>query len=144
MRTSERRILLFTAIAVASSTNCSDLQGTDQRLVSTARVTVAGTAPVPLRLITSTDFTVARDPDGNVIVSYNRADSATITLPYDRDYSFGQARTDRFAVKIASTDTASTATFELRVFLDGEQDLRQGMTMKNSSYEYVFYRSIAP
>jgi hypothetical protein len=118
---------------------CSELLETEQHFISNGRVTVTGTAPVPLILITSSNFTATEDPlTGERTINFVTSDTTTLTLPFDRTYSFG--RTDRFLVKVANSDSTSTATVVLSVFLDGVEDLRQGLTMQNSSYQYLYYR----
>lgn len=89
-------------------------------------------------LITSNNFTATRASDGGLNVSYLLADTTRITLPFDQGYNFG--RTDRFVVKLANADRESTAQFDLRVLLDGEQWDRASGTMKDSSVELVFYQ----
>jgi hypothetical protein len=75
---------------------------------------------------------------GGLDVSYLLADTTEINLPYEQSYNFG--RTDRFVVKLANGDSESTATIDLRVFLDGEQWDRAQGNMKDSSIELVFYQ----
>jgi hypothetical protein len=118
---------------------CSSLLETEAHTIRNGRVTVTGTSPVPMLLITSTNFTATRAENGSLLVDYVAADTAVITLPFDRSYSFGQ--TDRFVVKLANSDSDTTADIEMRVFTDGSESYRQRATMKDSSLEFVFYQS---
>ncbi len=134
-------LLCAVAFAVLLS-GCSNLIESEQRLVKNARVTVSGTSPVPMLLITSTNFTATRNLEaGGLNVNYILADTAAITLPYDRSYSFGES--DRFVVKLVNGDRDSTASVEMRVYLDGEENYRQAAIMKDSSLEFVFYQPIS-
>ncbi len=133
--------LLCTAALAALLSGCSSLIESEQRLVKNARVTVSGTSPTPMRLITSTNFTATRNFEtGSLTVNYITADTVMITLPLDQSYSFGQS--DRFVVKLVNGDANSTASVDMRVYLDGEEKYRQGATMTNSSLEFVFYQPL--
>ena len=129
---------LGAAAAVALLTGCNSLLETETRFISSARVTIAGESPVPMILITSNNFTASPAQGGGLDVNYLLADTVEITLPFEQSYNFG--RTDRFVVKLANKDSESTATVDLRVFLDGEQWDRAQGTMKDSSVELVFYQ----
>jgi len=132
-----RNCLVFAGLAFAAG--CSNLLETQVQIIRNGRVTVTGTSPVPMLLITSTNFTATRADNGTLLVNYVTADTAVITLPYDRSYSFGE--TDRFVVKLANADEDTTADIELRVFADGAEKYRQRATMKDSSLEFVFYQT---
>src|SRR5262245_30306895 len=139
-RIRERRgpgIVVILAACMLALPGCDTIIDTNRASVTTGRVTVTGQSPVPMRLITSTDFNAFTDSQGGIFVELVRADTATTELPYDRSFQFGT--TDRFIARLRNADEASTASVEMRVYLDGTERYRQAATMTNSSIEFIFY-----
>jgi hypothetical protein len=93
-----------------------------------------------MTVVVSTNFTAIRDGFGNTVPTIILADTQrAITMPHDRTHSI-KGR-DRFLVRLMNSDTASTATIHMRVFLDDREVFNQRATMKDSYLESISYYS---
>lgn len=100
-------------------------------------VTVRGTSPVPLELITSSDFVLIFNGETGITRSdLIDSDTVSVTLPFDQVYDVSSL--ERFLVRLTNADSA-VASVQLQVFLDGllEYD-QQADVAEGGSLEYSF------
>lgn len=103
-----------------------------------ARIRVDGTAPGPLRLVVSTDFSQARDEEGQVYQVFHEADTLHIEPPYDQTVLLPEGN-----VVVELTNPADEpAEVRLRVDIDTDRDsydqtatMSEGGTLR---YTYTF------
>jgi hypothetical protein len=135
-------LALVAAVLGATSAACDGLLGTDQAaFAADARVLLSGTSPVPLLLVTSTNFTAEQDfVTGELITNLIVSDTITLATP-TLDQHFEILGADRFLVRLINPDLNETADIHLRVELDGRQVYNQRATMRDASLEYTaFYQ----
>lgn len=102
-----------------------------------ARVIVTGSSPVPLLLITSTQFVFDIDPaTGDRTARALVADTSTISLPVDRTYAFGNS--NRFLVRVANPDLDQTASVQVRLLIDGKEVFNDAATMRDAALQYTY------
>ena len=90
----------------------------DEGTPKTARVVITGPAGHPLRLVTTSDFDAVSSADGDSReVTVFSADTAAVSVPFDRTYGLGP-RT-RIYVVVGSDSTAAAAV-RVQVFIDNE------------------------
>jgi len=125
-------ILLFAA------GGCDALLSTDEDLAENAQVIITGTSVVPLRVIMSNQFLPVQDPgSAEVTVALLDADTVFLSPPIDQTYPMGPNL--RFFVRVTNPDSSSTADLNLRVLLDGKEEVYNvNVTLKDASIEYVF------
>ena len=127
---------------VASGTACDGLLGSDQAaFAADAHVLLSGTSPVPLLLITSTNFFATNDIEtGQVVTTLLLSDTVVLETPnVDRHFDIFGA--DRFLVRVVNPNAEETAEIHLVVELDGRQVYNQRAMMRDASLEYTaFYR----
>jgi hypothetical protein len=125
-----------------ASAACDGLLGSGEAaFAADARVLVSGTSPVPLLVITSTNFFSELDVGtGDRVTRLVLSDTLVLETPnLDRHYDIFGA--DRFLVRIVNPDAENTADILLQVELDGRQVYSQRATMRDASLEYTaFYR----
>jgi hypothetical protein len=109
---------------------------TDQSNPMEARVLVSGTSPVPLLLITSTNFVYTVDEGGSRVPVPLVADTVQISLPIDQVFPFGNS--DRFLVKVANPDVNQTAMIRLQLLVDGRKVFDDQASMRDASLQYSF------
>jgi hypothetical protein len=91
-----------------------------------------------MKIIVSTQFTAVRGSDGNLVATILQADTiSSVTFPHDRRHNI-KGR-DRFLVRLMNSDSESTATIQMRVFLDNNEVFNQRATMKDSYLESISY-----
>ncbi len=133
---SARRIVpIILCAALLGAGACSSGTSPDQK-PTTARIQVTGTAPAPLRLVTSTDF-YETIQDGAVVQVVRTADTTVIALPYDEVLPLSSLG----SVVVSLTNPApEPAQVELRVTLDsGQEPYRQAATLSlGGTLRYVF------
>jgi hypothetical protein len=131
------------ALLTAMGTGCDSLLGTDQAaFAAEARVLLEATSPVPLLLITSTNFAAGRDDDTGEIVTSLIASDTMVVSSADVDQTYDIFGANRFLVRVANPDDEETATIHLRVLLDGREVFNQRATMRDASLEYTaFHRN---
>lgn len=125
-------------ILTVATGGCDGLLDSSQDYAENAQVIVTGTSPVPMLLILSNRYTAVPDQSsGQVVVQIEQADTLELSLPIDRTYPLGDQF--RILVRLQNGDTASTASINMRVLLDGKDEVyNQSATMKNSQLEYRF------
>jgi hypothetical protein len=121
-----------------AAAGCSGLLDSSQNYAENAQIIVTGTSPVPMLLILSNRYTaIADQTTGNITVQIEQADTLELSLPIDRTYPLG----DQFRIlaRLQNADSTSTASINMRVLLDGKDEVyNQNATMKDSYLEYRF------
>jgi hypothetical protein len=121
---------------------CDSFLGTDQAaFAAEARVLLDGTSPVPVLLITSTNFLAQRDFEtGQIVTQLLAADTVVLTTSdFDVDETYDIFGADRFLVRVANPDDDETASIHLRVMLDDREVFNQRATMRDASLEYTAF-----
>jgi len=136
--TSRHAVLTALVILTVAAAGCDGLLDSNQEYAENAQVIVTGTSPVPMILILSNRYTAVPDPTtGQVVVQVERADTFALSLPIDRIYPLGDQF--RILVRLQNADSTSTANINMRVLLDGRNEVyNQNATMKDSYLEYRF------
>lgn len=131
---------LIVPTALIAVAGCDSLLGTDQAaFAAEARVLLDGTSPVPILLVTSTNFRAGIDDEtGEVVTDLIAADTVVLTT-IDVDETYDIFGADRFLVRVANPDENETATIHLRVLLDGREVYNQHATMRDASLEYTAF-----
>ncbi len=117
--------------------SCSSVLDSTQDYADSATIEVTGTSPVPLLLVSSTNWVyVTSQETGALIVSTTTADTVSLQLPINRTISI----TDRYRVffQVINRDTTQTASIRMRVLLDSKLVFDQAATMRDASLEYSF------
>jgi len=127
---------LLLAMALAG---CSSILDSSGIYPDEAKVTVSGSTPVPIRIITSNNFVGVWNPEAvKWDVTFNAADTAIVTtLPFNRTTPLRD--TGVFFVRVTNPDLDATASIDLRVQIDDNDAYRQEATLRDASIEYVFY-----
>ena len=137
-----RRPVLLVAILISSTSACDGILSNDQATYAReARVIVANETPLPLKLVTSTQFVTRNDPlTGAQELVLLRADTTAITATtFDRTFNIFGA--DRFFTRLINPDSARTATVQLRIQLDGREVYSQRATLRDAFLQYAnFYQ----
>ena len=106
------------ALFVFSSISACSLGTEESARPDRARVVVTVDSPNPLTLITSTDFFESIDDvSGQILTSFNQSDTVLIASSFDETFQLGSQSS--FIARLIETEN-TTATIEMRVFLDGE------------------------
>jgi hypothetical protein len=132
-------LLLAAAVSTAA---CDGLLGSDQAaFAADAHVLVTGTSPVPLLLVTSTNFISTLDIDtGLRVTTLILADTVVLETP-EHDHHYDIFGADRFLVRLVNPDEDETADIHFTVELDGRTVYNQRATMRDASLEYTaFYQ----
>jgi hypothetical protein len=135
-----RQVCLWSGLTILTAlcAGCDSLLGAHSAFADEARVLITGDTPVPMKIIVSTQFTAVRGLDGNLVPTILQADTiSAVTLPHDRRHVI-KGR-DRFLVRVMNSDAESTATIQMRVFLDQNEIFNQRATMKDSYLESISY-----
>jgi hypothetical protein len=130
------RAVLVSCVAAAG---CDALLQADYGFANDARVTVEGTSPVPLLLLTSTRYTTLYNAStGQWEASLVVADTQHLaTLPFDGSYDL--RRKDRFLVRLVNPDSAAEAVVHLQVRMDGRLVYTQRASMRDAALQYMTY-----
>jgi hypothetical protein len=124
--------ILLLPLALAA---CKGLLGTSDRNPREARVVVTGSSAVPLRLVTSTNFTATLNPEtGNYDVSFTTFDAQDLPLPIERTV---RLTTDRFIARLVNPSEEVEATVLMEVFFDGRLAYRQEATMRDALLDFI-------
>lgn len=134
------RLLLLAAVVMAlgASAGCSSILDTRRNLADEARILAEGTSPVPLTLITSTEYVGARDPATNeFVIDLIDSDTSQVTeLPLEERIPLDD--NGRIFVRLWNPDLDATASVRLRVYLDDELVYDVSADMRDAYLEYVF------
>lgn len=129
------RTLLLAAVGLGVS-GCGILDDQEPRR-ERANVVIQGTSPVPLSLITSSEFVIETDPEtfeqtAVLLVS----DTVEITPPFDDTYRIDAF--ERFLVRLVNADSA-VASIRMQVLVDGSLEYDQAADMsQGASLEFSF------
>ncbi len=136
--TAARTALALMAVAAVSASACAVSTGPHKRPTN-AHIVVEGTAPVPLELVISTDFTESVDPiTFQIVQHFNSADTFDIQLPHDHTVDLSALGDIVVRLKNPVVDVASV---RLRISLDNGQAYDQSATLSDGAelvYVYVY------
>jgi hypothetical protein len=122
------------AAALAFSSSCGILDSEEENLADSVQVLVTGDTSTPLLLVTSTAWDYQIDQQtGEQVLRLFAADTADLSLPFDRTYPFTQSY--RFLARVANTDTAQTATIRLRLVVGGNTVCDQTASLRDASFQ---------
>jgi hypothetical protein len=125
-------------LAVVAATACDSVLRSDERPVTNYLIEVTGTSPVPLSLITSTNFGAQRNTETNQVSVFPvTADTASLSLPYTRTVLFNGA--DRLFVRLHNRSVSETASIRLRVVIDGRERFNQAANMRDAFLDFTFF-----
>jgi len=125
-------------LAVVAATACDSVLRTDEKAVTSFLIEVTGTSPVPLSLVTSTNFGAQRNTETNQVSVFPvTADTTTLTLPYSRTLPFNGA--DRLFVRLHNRSLSETASIRLRVIIDGRERFNQAANMRDAFLDFTFF-----
>ena len=117
--------------------SCSSILDTSEDYADNAIVEVTGTSPVPLLLVSSTNWVYVTDPQtGESTVAMNDSDTVSLTLPINRSVAITNSYRIFFA--LINPDSTQTATVRMRVRLDDQLVYDQAATMRDASLEFSF------
>jgi hypothetical protein len=125
-------------VALFATSGCDSIVETDTRPVTNARLIISGTSPVPLLLVTSFNFGATRNVEtGELQVTLIRADTLTVSLPFDRTFPFSGA--DRLHVRLINPDVNATASVRMQLQVDARQVFNEQANMRDASLSYTFF-----
>ena len=102
----------------------------------TAKVVLEGGGGESFQLVTTNDFLVTADEDGeNREVYLNSADTAVVSAPFSKSYSLGSGV--RFYVKAISEEGLSQPV-TIKVFINGDQRFNSTSTLLDLALEFIF------
>lgn len=135
------QLTVATLLLVASSFSvpgCDSIVSTDAHVARAARVVITGTSPVPLELLTSTDFTAVKNPDtGETVYTLNTSSAETISVPFDRTFQLNGS--DRFFVRLTNADQNATAAVRMQVLVDGKSMYDVNATLKDAALKFSYF-----
>ena len=130
-----RRLAL--PILTLLATACSSVLDTTQDYADNAILEVTGTSPVPLHVLSSTNWVYVTNPDnGEQIVSTTSVDTVSLQLPINRVVPLTNSL--RIYFKVTNADVNQTATIRMRVLLDNKVMYDQAATMRDASLAFSF------
>lgn len=128
---------LALSILTILAASCSSVLDSTQDYADNAIIEVTGSSPVPLLLVSSTNFVYINNPENNTqTISTNTADTVSLQLPINRTVSI----TDRYRIyfSVINPDSTQTASIRMRVRLDDKLVYDQSATMRDASLEFSF------
>ena len=138
-----RPALALAAFVAVVATACSVSTGPHTRPTS-AHITIEGTAPSPLQLVISTDFTESQDPvTFEIVQHFNAADTIAVQPPLDRMVDLSEFGDIVVRLKNPVVEVASV---RLRISLDNGQGYDQTATLSDGGelvYIYTFTDPLA-
>src|SRR5262245_52027804 len=112
-----RRLALPILTLLASA--CSSVLDTTQDYADNAILEVTGTSPVPLQVVSSTNWVYVTNPDtGEQTVSTTSADTVSLQVPINRTVAI--TNSFRIYYKVTNPDLNQTASIRMRVLLDNK------------------------
>ena len=130
-----RRLALPILTLLASA--CSSVLDTTQDYADNAVLEVTGTSPVPLHVVSSTNWVYVINPDnGEQIVSTTSVDTVSLQLPINRLVPLTNSL--RIYFKVTNADINQTASIRMRVLLDNKVMYDQAATMRDASLSFSF------
>ena len=127
---------LGAGLMLACASACGILDDQEER-AQRAQVVVNGTSPVPLSLITSSEFVLETDPETLVTTAVLIvSDTAEFTPPFEDIYQIDQF--ERFLVRLVNPDSA-VASIRMQVLVDGSLEYDQSADVaEGGSLEFTF------
>ena len=130
-----RRLALPILTLLASA--CSQVLDTTQDYADNAILEVTGTSPVPLQVVTSTNWIYIINPEnGEQTVSTTSADTVTVQLPINRVVPLTNSL--RIYFKVTNADINQTASIRMRVLLDNKVMFDQAANMRDAGLGFSF------
>ena len=129
--------LLLLLLLMTSAAACGVFES-EEDIAKNARVVISGTTPVPLTLITSTQFERSVNEDGQPLLTLIRSDTTELTLSSIHDQIY-PIRPDKGFLARVINPTQETATISMQVYFDGELKYdQQNVSLTDSSIEFSF------
>ena len=130
-----RRLALPILTLLASA--CSSVLDTTQDYADNATLEVTGTSPVPLQVVSSTNWVYVTNPEnGEQTVSTTSADTVSLQLPINRVVPL--TNSFRIYFNVTNADVNQTASIRMRVLLDNKVMFDQAATMRDASLAFSF------
>ena len=108
----------------------------DEGTPETAKIVLEGGGGETFQLITTTDFDITADQDGqNRDIFIYSADTTTVSAPYTKSYSLGPRV--RFYLKAFSIEELSQP-LTVKLLIDGEQRYKATSTLAELSLEFNY------
>jgi hypothetical protein len=108
----------------------------DEGTPETARVTLEGGGDREIEIVTSNDFSITSEDDGETREVYlYSADTTSVTPSFNQKYSLGSEV--RFYIA-ASTDEPLDQAVTMKVFIDGEQRYNVTSTLGDQELEFLY------
>ena len=125
------------SILTLLTVSCSSILDTSEDYADNAIIEVTGTSPVPLLLVSSTNWAYVNDPQtGESTVAMNDSDTVSLQLPINRSVPITNSYRIFFA--LINPDSTQTASIRMRVRLDDQLVYDQAATMRDASLEFSF------
>ena len=103
---------------------------------TSARVVIGGEEGHPIQLVTTHDFLLTVDQDGeNREIFLNSADTSTVTAPFEKRYDLGPNK--RFYATFSSAQVAPSPV-SVRVYVGGSLRFNRGTIFDEEVLEFVF------
>lgn len=119
------------------SAGCNTISDPSEEYAENAHVEVTGTSPVPLLLVSSTNWVYqVNEETGERTIGLVTADTLEVQLPVERTVAL--APTYRILFRIINPDSARAASVRMRVRLDGDVMFDETATMRDAALEYSF------
>jgi hypothetical protein len=117
--------------------SCSSVLDSSADYADNAIIEVTGTSPVPLLLVSSTDWVHVVSPvTGERTIATNKADTVSLQLPINRTVPITNQY--RIFFSVVNPDSVQTATIRMRVMLDKKLVYDQAATMRDASLQFSF------
>jgi hypothetical protein len=101
-----------------------------------ARVIIEGATGEEFNLLTSNDFLVIVDQNGeNREVVLNSSDTALVSTPFNQQYRLGSG--ERLYVKVFR-DTALSEPINVRILVGGDERFNSTSTLENLTLEFIY------
>lgn len=132
------RLVAAPLIITLCATGCNTVSDPTEKYAERASVEVTGSSPVPLLLVSSTNWRFESDPEtGDQWVVPLTADTVEVELP--ADHTVQLAPTYRILYQVINPSEDQEANVRMRVFLDDKQVFDQSATLRNATLEYSYF-----
>jgi len=120
------------------STACNTVTDPRTKYATNAHIEVTGSSPVPLLLVTSTNWGIEYDElNGEEWIVLIEADTAEIELPVERTVPL--APRYQILFRVINPDSQHDAKVRMRVRLDDTEVFDETRIMRDASMEYSFF-----
>lgn len=128
--------VLLAALVAGSSLFSWACDILDEGTPETARLTLEGGGGREIEIVTSNDFSITSEDDGETREVYlYSADTTSVTPSFNQKYSLGSGV--RFYVS-ASTEELLAQAVTMKVFIDGEQRYNVTSTLGDQELEFLY------